>query len=112
MANSNKPKLGAAAIVLGVVVGLAAGFPTVGIVATGFGMGGHDGATAFAFGIGWGVAVAVVVGFIIAAIVLLIGKGLDRLRRGRRPLSGHCPCGYDLTGNVSGVCPECGMTTR
>jgi hypothetical protein len=22
---------------------------------------------------------------------------------------GHCPaCGYDLTGNVSGVCPECG----
>jgi len=23
---------------------------------------------------------------------------------------GHCPnCGYDLTGNVSGVCPECGM---
>ncbi len=23
--------------------------------------------------------------------------------------SGHCQkCGYDLTGNVSGVCPECG----
>lgn len=23
---------------------------------------------------------------------------------------GHCrKCGYDLTGNVSGVCPECGM---
>ena len=21
---------------------------------------------------------------------------------------GHCPCGYDLRGNVSGVCPECG----
>jgi len=22
---------------------------------------------------------------------------------------GHCPtCGYDLTGNISGVCPECG----
>ena len=20
----------------------------------------------------------------------------------------HCRCGYDLTGNVSGVCPECG----
>jgi hypothetical protein len=28
---------------------------------------------------------------------------------GRRFPSGHCPtCGYDLTGNVSGVCPECG----
>ena len=23
---------------------------------------------------------------------------------------GHCPrCGFDLTGNVSGVCPECGQ---
>lgn len=29
--------------------------------------------------------------------------------RGRRPPRGHCQrCGYDLTGNVSGVCPECG----
>lgn len=31
-------------------------------------------------------------------------------RRGRRPvLPGQCRrCGYDLTGNVSGCCPECG----
>jgi hypothetical protein len=30
---------------------------------------------------------------------------LDR----RRLAPGHCPCcGYDLTGNVSGRCPECG----
>lgn len=29
--------------------------------------------------------------------------------RGRRPPKGHCPsCGYDLTGNVTGVCSECG----
>ncbi len=29
----------------------------------------------------------------------------------RRPLPNHCPsCGYDLTGNVSGRCPECGAT--
>lgn len=28
---------------------------------------------------------------------------------GRRILPGHCQkCGYDLTGNVSGICPECG----
>ncbi len=32
-------------------------------------------------------------------------------RRGRRRKPGHCGCGYDLTGNVSGRCPECGETT-
>jgi len=32
--------------------------------------------------------------------------------RDRRPPKGHCQaCGYDLTGNVSGVCPECGEAT-
>ncbi|HUU97923.1 MAG TPA: hypothetical protein VM487_19475 [Phycisphaerae bacterium] len=30
--------------------------------------------------------------------------------RDRRVAIAHCQsCGYDLTGNVSGVCPECGM---
>lgn len=34
-----------------------------------------------------------------------------RLRRARR-FADHCcaRCGYDLTGNVSGRCPECGTT--
>lgn len=33
---------------------------------------------------------------------------LDR----RRIPPGHClTCGYDLTGNVSGICPECGTNT-
>ncbi|MCH7813576.1 MAG: hypothetical protein IID40_06100 [Planctomycetes bacterium] len=31
------------------------------------------------------------------------------LRRSRRRRKGLCvPCGYNLTGNTSGVCPECG----
>ncbi len=29
-------------------------------------------------------------------------------RRAGAPGPGSCACGYDLTGNVSGVCPECG----
>ena len=34
-------------------------------------------------------------------------------RRLRRPVPGHCrKCGYDLTGNVSGVCSECGTETE
>ena len=38
-------------------------------------------------------------------------RTLGRLRRRRRARRGLCPgCGYDLTGNVSGVCPECGET--
>jgi hypothetical protein len=48
------------------------------------------------------------------AIVLLIASGIAlamaRLaRRMPRPTTARCPaCDYDLTGNVSGVCPECG----
>ncbi len=38
----------------------------------------------------------------------IVAKRLER-RRARRLADGHCGyCGYDLTGNVSGVCPECG----
>ena len=34
---------------------------------------------------------------------------LLRLFRGRTPTDGCPNCGYDLTGNVSGICPECGI---
>ena len=45
------------------------------------------------------------------APVMLIGVpfGLLQWWRGYRYPEGHCVrCGYNLTGNVSGVCPECG----
>jgi hypothetical protein len=36
-------------------------------------------------------------------------RGVDRERQVARTDGGICSaCGYDLTGNVSGVCPECG----
>jgi hypothetical protein len=43
-----------------------------------------------------------------ASAVLPAAAGARRVRR--RPSAGRCrSCGYDLTGNVSGVCPECGL---
>ena len=49
---------------------------------------------------------------LLAAVVLLIVEAVakaGRRRRARRRRSGFCPrCPYDLTGNASGTCPECG----
>jgi hypothetical protein len=46
------------------------------------------------------------------ALVFMIVGGIGPLvvyRQRRRRRTGLCPqCGYDLTGNVSGRCPECG----
>lgn len=36
----------------------------------------------------------------------LLVSGIRAWSRKRTP--GHCPCGYNLTGNQSGTCPECG----
>ena len=47
---------------------------------------------------------------ILAAIGLPTALAWLLDRRRLRP--GHCPCGYDLTGNVSGTCPECGIEDR
>ena len=58
---------------------------------------------------------AVVAGVVLSGCEHLVGYvrvALDR-RRCRRTLLrlGHCEhCGYDLTGNVSGMCPECGQS--
>jgi len=49
---------------------------------------------------------------LVLALGLLIWPAyalVGRLRCKRLAREGHCQgCGYDLTGNVSGVCPECG----
>lgn len=61
----------------------------------------------------------IVIAFAAGMLVLLvagtvaIGMELVTLRMERRRISRHrprpCPrCRYDLTGNVSGICPECG----
>jgi hypothetical protein len=43
------------------------------------------------------------------SIPILIFGLLGRWSSSRRIPPGHCQkCGYNLTGNVSGVCPECG----
>jgi len=46
------------------------------------------------------------------ASMLLPGTAVAReLKRWRKRREGHCPvCSYDLTGNTSGRCPECGTT--
>jgi hypothetical protein len=42
-------------------------------------------------------------------VAWLIGLILAHRRQRARSRAGLCPaCAYDLTGNVSGVCPECG----
>jgi len=43
----------------------------------------------------------------------LIAIAISRIWSFRRRDEKHCvSCRYDLTGNVSGVCPECGSTVR
>ena len=45
-------------------------------------------------------------------IVIVLPPTVYLFWRDRRHPRGHCQeCGYDLKGNVSGVCPECGKPT-
>jgi hypothetical protein len=46
---------------------------------------------------------------LVVTALLPAARVAGRLRRGRRRRVGLCvSCGYDLTGNKSGACPECG----
>jgi Flp pilus assembly protein TadB len=57
--------------------------------------------------------VAVVVGMIAAAGLPAWYWWRRPYRDARRAEKGLCVrCGYDLTGNVSGVCPECGKEAK
>ncbi len=57
----------------------------------------------------WMVRVSLAIPTIVLAALVLAVFGLPRLRRRLRAKRSQClRCGYDLTGNVSGVCPECG----
>ena len=54
---------------------------------------------------GWHVTVPLWMPFLVFAIPTIWLWWIDR----RRIPPGHCrKCGYNLTGNMSGVCPECG----
>jgi hypothetical protein len=66
----------------------------------------------FCFAVGFGIADMFHLEILYALIVLtgiLLWFQYQRWRN--RPFSlGHCQtCGYDLTGNESGRCPECGV---
>jgi hypothetical protein len=46
-------------------------------------------------------------------LIVAVPTGVLWWRDRRRIPPGHCEnCGYNLTGNVSGVCPECGEKTN
>jgi len=44
-----------------------------------------------------------------APLIVVAAPTAIMWRRLRRPLPGHCRCGYNLEGITSGVCPECGV---
>jgi hypothetical protein len=78
---------------------------------------GVPGLPRIAFWLFWFAAAWTVVSFLLIAeregprLIAYVASGEFRSLLQRRPRRGHCgECGYNLTGNVSGVCPECGST--
>lgn len=50
--------------------------------------------------------------FALLPIVVMASLIIAAVQGGRLRREGCCECGYDLTGNVSGVCPECGTPAK
>lgn len=72
------------------------------------------GTVAFAVSVPAPLSVRGVVGLVLGVVLMLVALRVARwLRRIERSRQFHfCyDCGYDLTGNQSGVCPECGRET-
>lgn len=57
----------------------------------------------------WFVTTAVGVPLWPLGLAVVTPSGFILWRALRRVRPGHCGCGYNLTGNVSGRCPECGQ---
>jgi hypothetical protein len=61
---------------------------------------------------GWIIELPLHLALIVAAVPLLF-PCLGFIRRARRRMWAQCVnCGYDLRGNTSGACPECGCATK
>jgi hypothetical protein len=60
-----------------------------------------------AFGLPAATVLANCLGFVL--IPPLLWMAIRGLFNARGIPAGFCQCGYDLQGNISGVCPECGM---
>ncbi len=56
-------------------------------------------------------AIASLTGFAVITVPYLLSVPSSLVARSRRRRGLCLKCGYDLTGNVSGVCPECGTST-
>lgn len=59
---------------------------------------------------GWSLVLPIWIPFLLVTVSTGLLWWLDRRRRS---IAGHCQqCGYDLTGNTSGICPECAGPVR
>ena len=71
----------------------------------------HDRAQAAPTWVRWGIDACAAALLCIVIIFIEYDRRLHRQQS--RALRGQClNCGYSLTGNVSGVCPECGTTVE